>query len=224
MFQELFTPVQSFAELDGGLEPSIDQVIHARVRLPVWRNELGLLAEYDEDVGASQGMEYASVTSTCRRANAPLTAGPSCFWGQDTVGFSMTCGRWPIRSAAAGWRRLSLTPSVMAAVRRPRFSSPENALPVEVAFPGAPSMATPTPATVCRRGCTPAGRARIRRDGRDADCNRQTALDWMALLTVLLPDLQAGTSRRGRRSRRPRRLHAQRAPLPVGTATGDATK
>ena len=194
VFQELFTPVQSFAELDGGLEPSIDQVIHARVRLPVWRNELGLLAEYDEDVGASQGMEYASVTLYLPAGERPADGWPLVLLGPGYGGLQHDL--WSLADQVCGSGMAAVVLDAVGHGGGPATSIQlplENALPVEVAFPG-----RAVDGDADARYGLPEGLHASWAEPEFAgmvgmqDGNRQTALDWMALLTVLLPDPQAG--------------------------------
>ena len=94
----------------------------------------------------------------------------SCFWGQDTVGFSMTCGRWLIQVCGSGMAAVVLDAVGHGGGPATSIQLPlESALPVEVAFPGrAVDGDAGAPLRSAGGVARSLGGAWIRRDGRDA--------------------------------------------------------
>ena len=192
VFQELFMPVQTHADLDGGRNSSIFELIHARVPLPNWRNDLGILESMTLSGRPSAGVEPVSLSVFIPRGDRPENGWPLVFLGPGYAGLQHDLWVIADRLCAAGHAAV-----VMDAVGHGGGPATElqlprvNSLPVDVQTPGRSVDANADgryglPEGMHGSWAAPefAGMIGIH------DANRQTVLDFMALMTVMLPDTE----------------------------------
>ena len=188
LFQELFVPQQSYAALAELVDPAFSRLIFAQVDLPLWRGENGLLMPLDEIIPAPGGSQTLQVSLFLPRGDAPQ-------------------GGWPIALLGPGYAGMRHDLAVLAetlclqgyavAVIDPVAHGGGPATELHVPRAGALPVSVPSPGRSRDRDGN--GRYRLT-EGMHAswagpdyagmtgihDANRQTALDYAALLSVLL--------------------------------------
>ena len=193
-FQELFMPMQSYAELDGQLDSNFGELIYAQVDLPVWRNDLGILAELTESGVAPGGVQTVQVNVFLPKGERPEQGWPVVLLGPGYAGLRHDL--WVVADAlcAAGFAAVMADAAGHGGGPATEMQLPiVNGLPVTVVTPGRAIDRNAdgrygSPEGLHASWAAPefAGMVGMH------DGNRQTVLDLSALLTVLLPDAERG--------------------------------
>ena len=194
VFQELFMPVQSYADIDGGLDSNILELIHAQAPLPKWRNHLGILESMTISGRPSGGAENLSFSVYIPRGDQPDNGWPVVFLGPGYAGLQHDMWVIADRLCAAGYAAVVIDAAGHGGGPATELQLPlVNALPADLQTPGRSIDSNADgryglPEGMHGSWAAPefAGMVGMQ------DANRQTALDFMALMTLLLPDTDQG--------------------------------
>ena len=137
VFQELFMPVQTYAELDGGLEPNIAELIHARALLPNWRNDLGVLESMTPSGRPSGGVDQVYLSVFIPQGDRPENGWPLVFLGPGYAGLQHDMWVIADRLCAAGHAAVVMDAVGHGGGPATGFAIPlVNPLPADVKTPG----------------------------------------------------------------------------------------